>query len=396
MYEDDALGFRLQCIRGVTMDFARAAIGNQQMKCLLVKPLQVVEGLLTHDTGLGETAYRRHVLVVADHADITEGALVHRRKGGADGWYGVHGIVYVDVKAVVTQRFTRFDSQQLEMLAYDVHAPAETAGELFHRHVKDFLGRDYLYPVRHFHQRKHRAMIVVQVRQEHRRNLVARYAAREQVPVEKRDRIDQQVIAVVTKGETGTGFICGKPGGAPQHLYAHLRQATGHIVYIHRVRRNDLGAIVQIDVDIAARTGDQVAIQALVLDGKITRHREVVLERDQIEEVLDLHHVTFAIFQGKRLGDPEPLLFQVFVGIPAVKFGAGRAEQGEAQQAHRLADAVAVTDQVEPAFFGESPGDEEKEIKREFEVIQQGAAFLADVGQHQRFEVAYFFAQQPL
>ena len=82
---------------------------DQQVESLVVESLQVFQGLRTHDAGLGEIAYRRHVLVVADHADIPKGALVHRGKGGADGRYGVHRIVHVDIEAVVTHRIARLD-----------------------------------------------------------------------------------------------------------------------------------------------------------------------------------------------------------------------------------------------------------------------------------------------
>ena len=72
----------------------------------------------------------------------------------------------------------------------DVERPAEAAGQLLHRHVENFAGGDDFDPVRHFHQREHRTMIVVQMRQEYRRYLVFGDTAGEQVLIEKRDRVD--------------------------------------------------------------------------------------------------------------------------------------------------------------------------------------------------------------
>ena len=90
------------------------------------------------------------------------------------------------------------------------------------------------------------------MRQEYGRDLVARDAAREQVLVQERDRVDQQVVAVVAEREAGTGFVGGKPGSPAEHLDAHLGKPAGHVIGVQRVGRQYLDIVIQVDLDIAA------------------------------------------------------------------------------------------------------------------------------------------------
>ena len=76
--------------------------------------------------------------------------------------------MHLDSEAVIVDGVARIYPEQLKVLGDRVESPAETAAELFHRHVEDFLGSDDLDSMRHIHQRKHRSMIVVQVGQEYR------------------------------------------------------------------------------------------------------------------------------------------------------------------------------------------------------------------------------------
>ena len=76
------------------------------------------------------------------------------------------------------------------MLLDRIDVPAEATGQFFHRHVENFQRGDDFDAVRHFHQRKHRTVVVMQMGQEDRGYLIFRNAAREQMLVEKRDRVD--------------------------------------------------------------------------------------------------------------------------------------------------------------------------------------------------------------
>ena len=126
-------------------------------------------------------------------------------------------------------------------------------------------------------------MIVVQMSQEYGRDLVFGNTAREQVLVEERDRVDQQVVAVVTKRETTAGFLGRKSGRAAKHFDPHLGKAAGHVVGWYRVGRDDCDIVIQVNVNVAALIRHQVAIDALAFDRKISGDRDLIFKRQQVE-----------------------------------------------------------------------------------------------------------------
>ena len=328
MHEYHAIGLGLERISRVAVNFTGAAIGNQQVKTLPVQPLEIFQGGLAHDARFGHFAHRGHVLVVADDTHVAKLAAVGGRKGGADGRHAVHGIVHLDGEAIVIDRVAGINPDQPEVFLDDSDLPAQAAGQFFHRHAKNFLGRDDFDAVRHVHQRKHRAVVVVQMRQEHRRDLVARYAAREQVLVEKRNRVDEQVVAVVTQRQSGAGLLGRKPGGAAEHLDAELGQSARHVIDGYRVGRFDILVLVQIDLDVTTLAGYEVTIDAAALDCKIAGNREIVVERNGVEERFDRHGLAVLVLDRERVRYREPLVTQPGLGMPALELGSGRAEQG--------------------------------------------------------------------
>jgi len=105
-----------------------------------------------------------------------------------------------------------------------VHVTAE----FFHSHFVHGTRGQYLNFLRHLDQREQCTVVIMQMSDDDSLDLVLRDAAREQVFVEIRNRIDQDVIAVVAQRQSGTGLIRSESGRRTKDFETKLYQFTGN------------------------------------------------------------------------------------------------------------------------------------------------------------------------
>ena len=111
-------------------------------------------------------------MIVANDTYLSRVIFMDGRKGGANCWDAMHRDVWVDIQAIVVDRFAWNDFNQREVFMDNRYIPTETAGQLVHCHVVNFFGGNDLNSLRHHHEREHRAVIIMQVCKKNSRNLI--------------------------------------------------------------------------------------------------------------------------------------------------------------------------------------------------------------------------------